>query len=157
MCSHSTGIRWPKGEPYRFITTLAMLFLPILVQDHLNQIYVDSLVNSLDIKNFVDDFSAQITAQITLVSDIILLGWGIRTHLPVTGRGYHGNQRQFPCCPRFRYRNDSRVHFEGIHYILCQLHVFRDVCATLQREIENAKICSLSDFFVCSYKSDIIT
>lgn len=44
----------------------------MLVQDRLNQIYVDGLVNSLDIKNFVDDFSAQITAQITLVSDIFL-------------------------------------------------------------------------------------
>ncbi|KAG1790536.1 uncharacterized protein HD556DRAFT_1310550 [Suillus plorans] len=40
---------------------------------HLNQIYVDGLVNSLNIKNFVDDVSTQITVQITLAGVIMAI------------------------------------------------------------------------------------
>ncbi|KAG1844355.1 hypothetical protein F4604DRAFT_1937547 [Suillus subluteus] len=44
----------------------------MLVRDRLDQIYVDSLVNSLDIKDFVDNFSSQITAQMTLQAVVIM-------------------------------------------------------------------------------------
>lgn len=47
-----------------------MLCLPILACEHLKQIYVDSLVNHLDLKNFINDFNSQNNTQITLVSDI---------------------------------------------------------------------------------------
>ncbi|KAG1849817.1 hypothetical protein C8R48DRAFT_778410 [Suillus tomentosus] len=82
--SHSTGVRRQKREPFHFIATVAMLCLPMLVRDRLNQIYVDGLVNSLDIKNFVDDFSAQITAQITLAGVIMAIDAGF---LAVQGVG----------------------------------------------------------------------
>ncbi|KAG2082520.1 uncharacterized protein F5147DRAFT_660474 [Suillus discolor] len=43
----------------------------LFVRKRLNQIYVDGIVNSLDIKAFIDDFSSQNTAQITLVGVIM--------------------------------------------------------------------------------------
>ncbi|KAG1854298.1 hypothetical protein F4604DRAFT_1686135 [Suillus subluteus] len=79
LCSHSTGVRHQKREPFRFIATLAMLCLPMLVRDRLDQIYVDSLVNSLDIKDFVDNFSSQITAQMTLAVVIMAIDTGFLT------------------------------------------------------------------------------
>ncbi|KAG2354763.1 hypothetical protein BDR07DRAFT_1382011 [Suillus spraguei] len=84
LWSYSTGLRHRKKEPFRFITTLAMLCLPMLVRKHLNQIYVDGLVNSFDIKNFVDDFNTQITAQITLAGVIMAIDAGF---LAVQGVG----------------------------------------------------------------------
>ncbi|KAG1793333.1 uncharacterized protein HD556DRAFT_1443768 [Suillus plorans] len=82
--SHSTGLRRIKREPFRLIATLAMLCLPMLVRERLNQIYVDGLINSLDIKNFVDDFSTQNTAQITLAGVIMAIDAGF---LAVQGVG----------------------------------------------------------------------
>ncbi|KAG2353560.1 hypothetical protein BDR07DRAFT_1496089 [Suillus spraguei] len=82
--SHSTGLRHRKKEPFRFITTLAMLCLPMLVRKRLDQIYVDGLVNSFDIKNFVDDFNTQNTAQITLAGVIMAIDAGF---LAVQGVG----------------------------------------------------------------------
>jgi hypothetical protein len=71
------GRRPRKIDYFHFIATIAMFCLPILVHERLNQIYVDGTVNALDIKTFVDDFSSQNTAQITLVSDIS--GFRMRT------------------------------------------------------------------------------
>ncbi|KAG2062824.1 hypothetical protein BDR04DRAFT_1123681, partial [Suillus decipiens] len=82
--SHSMGLRHRKKEPFRFITTLAMLCLPMLVRERLDQIYVDGLVNSFDIKNFVDDFNTQNTAQITLAGVIMAIDAGF---LAVQGVG----------------------------------------------------------------------
>ncbi|KAG1856433.1 hypothetical protein F4604DRAFT_1931851 [Suillus subluteus] len=82
--SHSMGRRHRKREPFPFTATLAMLCLPMLVREHLNQIYVDGLINSLDIKNFVDDFSSQNTAQITLAGVIMAVDAGF---LAVQGVG----------------------------------------------------------------------
>jgi hypothetical protein len=50
----------------------------MLVRERLDQIYVDGIINSLDIKSFVDDFRSQNTMQITLVSYIP--GLRMRTH-----------------------------------------------------------------------------
>ncbi|KAG0692459.1 hypothetical protein DFH29DRAFT_882438 [Suillus ampliporus] len=84
LWSHSMGRRHRKREPFPFIATLAMLCLPMLVREHLNQIYVDGLINSLNIKNFVDDFSSQNTAQITLAGVIMVVDAGF---LAVQGVG----------------------------------------------------------------------
>ncbi|KIK46554.1 hypothetical protein CY34DRAFT_104961 [Suillus luteus UH-Slu-Lm8-n1] len=64
--SHSMGRRRRKIDYFPFIATIVMFCLPIMVRERLNQIYVDGTVNALDIKTFVDDFSSQNTAQITL-------------------------------------------------------------------------------------------
>ncbi|KAG2129696.1 uncharacterized protein EDB93DRAFT_1256172 [Suillus bovinus] len=53
-----------------------MLCLPVLVRERLNKIYVDGLINYLDIKNFVDDFNSQNTTQITLAGVIMAIDAG---------------------------------------------------------------------------------
>ncbi|KAG2357931.1 hypothetical protein BDR07DRAFT_1490053 [Suillus spraguei] len=53
-----------------------MFFLPILVHEQLNQIYVDGIVNSLDLKAFLNDFNSQNTAQITLAGVIMAVDAG---------------------------------------------------------------------------------
>ncbi|KAG0694231.1 hypothetical protein DFH29DRAFT_880850 [Suillus ampliporus] len=65
---HMLRHRSRKWGPFPFIVTITMLCLPILVCERLDQIYVDGIVNSLDIKNFVDDFRSQNTTQIALTS-----------------------------------------------------------------------------------------
>ncbi|KAG1813001.1 hypothetical protein EV424DRAFT_1349196 [Suillus variegatus] len=58
--------------------------LDVLVCEHLKQIYVDGLVNYLDLKNFIDDFNTQNNAQITLVGVIMAIDTGF---LAVQGVG----------------------------------------------------------------------
>jgi hypothetical protein len=45
-----------------------MLGGPALLLESLRSIYVDGLVNSLDVGAFVDDFNSQIRSETTLVS-----------------------------------------------------------------------------------------
>lgn len=68
--THSMGPETKMRGPFPFMLTVAMLSLPVLVCEHLKQIYVDGLVNYLDLKNFIDDFNTQNNAQITLVSSL---------------------------------------------------------------------------------------
>ncbi|KAG2092140.1 uncharacterized protein F5147DRAFT_657758 [Suillus discolor] len=82
--SHSMGCCPRKIDYFPFIATIAMFCLPILVCERLNQIYVDGTVNALDIKTFVDDFSSQNTAQITLAGVIMAVDAGF---LAVQGVG----------------------------------------------------------------------
>ncbi|KAG1868758.1 hypothetical protein C8R48DRAFT_771535 [Suillus tomentosus] len=82
--NHSMGHRSRKKDPFSFIATIAMFFLPMLVRERLNQIYVDGVVNSLDIKAFLDDFNSQNTAQITLAGVIMAVDAGF---LAVQGIG----------------------------------------------------------------------
>ncbi|KAG1719210.1 hypothetical protein EDD22DRAFT_963352 [Suillus occidentalis] len=82
--NHSMGRRPRKIDYFPFIATIAMFCLPILVRERLNQIYVDGTVNALDIKTFVDDFSSQNTAQITLAGVIMAVDAGF---LAVQGVG----------------------------------------------------------------------
>ncbi|KAG1804831.1 uncharacterized protein HD556DRAFT_1303392 [Suillus plorans] len=65
----------------KIISRLASL---VLVREHLKQIYVDSLVNYLDLKNFIDDFNTQNNAQITLAGVIMAIDTGF---LAVQGVG----------------------------------------------------------------------
>ncbi|KAG2742811.1 hypothetical protein P692DRAFT_20748609, partial [Suillus brevipes Sb2] len=82
--NHSMGRRPRKIDHFPFIATIVMFFLPILIHEHLNQIYVDGIVNALDIKTFVDNFSSQNTAQITLAGVIMVVDAGF---LAVQGVG----------------------------------------------------------------------
>lgn len=66
----------------------------------------------------------------------------------LTGRGYHGGWCWFPCCSRCRYRDDCWVYLEGIHYLLCWVHVCRHVCTAFWREIEIPEICGLFLFLL---------
>ncbi|KAG0706560.1 hypothetical protein DFH29DRAFT_995942 [Suillus ampliporus] len=71
--THSMGPGTRMQGPFPFILTAAMLCLPVLVHKHLKQIYVDGLVNYLDLKNFIDDFNTQNNAQITLAGVIMAI------------------------------------------------------------------------------------
>ncbi|KAG1877170.1 hypothetical protein F4604DRAFT_1680219 [Suillus subluteus] len=79
------GHRPRKWGPFPFIATITMLCLPMLVRERLDQIYVDGIVNSLDIKIFVDDFRSQNTTQITLAGVIMAIDTGF---LAVQGAYY---------------------------------------------------------------------
>ncbi|KAG2052946.1 hypothetical protein BDR06DRAFT_972633 [Suillus hirtellus] len=61
-----------------------MLCLPVLVHEHLKQVYVDNLVNYLDLKNFLNELNSQINAQITLAGVIMAINAGF---LAVQGVG----------------------------------------------------------------------
>ncbi|KAG1869092.1 hypothetical protein C8R48DRAFT_671108 [Suillus tomentosus] len=56
----------------------------VLIRERLKQIYVDGLVNYLDLKNFIDDFNSQNNAQITLAGVIMAINAGF---LAVQGVG----------------------------------------------------------------------
>jgi hypothetical protein len=45
-----------------------MFWIPFIVLERLKYVYVDGLVNGVDIRSFADDFSAQAKAQTTVVS-----------------------------------------------------------------------------------------
>ncbi|KAG1845939.1 hypothetical protein C8R48DRAFT_779683 [Suillus tomentosus] len=82
--THSMGSETKMWGPFPFMLTVAMFSLPVLVREHLKQIYVDGLVNYLDLKNFIDDFNTQNNAQITLAGVIMAIDVGF---LAVQGVG----------------------------------------------------------------------
>ncbi|KAG2123872.1 hypothetical protein DEU56DRAFT_917278 [Suillus clintonianus] len=82
--THSMGPGTRTQGPFPFILTVAMLCLPVLVREHLKQIYVDGLVNYLDLKDFINDFNIQNNAQITLAGVIMVINAGF---LAVQGVG----------------------------------------------------------------------
>jgi hypothetical protein len=47
---------------------VAMFWVPIMVLKRVKNIYVDGLVNGVDVKAFTDDFNAQAKSQTTVVS-----------------------------------------------------------------------------------------
>lgn len=47
---------------------IMMLWTPIVVLKQLRDIYVDGIVNGINIRGFMDDFNAQSKAQTTVVS-----------------------------------------------------------------------------------------
>jgi hypothetical protein len=57
-----------KKSPFMAGAAVAMLWLPFIVLDRLRHVYVDGLVNAVDIRRFADDFTAQAKAQTTVVS-----------------------------------------------------------------------------------------
>ncbi|KAG1845193.1 hypothetical protein F4604DRAFT_1937099 [Suillus subluteus] len=63
---------------------IAMLWIPIVVLKRLKNIYVDGVVNGIDIKGFTDDFSTQSKAQTTMASVIMAVNASI---LAIPGLG----------------------------------------------------------------------
>ncbi|KAG1844135.1 hypothetical protein C8R48DRAFT_780430 [Suillus tomentosus] len=63
---------------------VTMFWIPIMVLKHLRSIYVDGLVNGVDIKEFTDDFSVQAKAQTTVASVILAVNASI---LAIPGLG----------------------------------------------------------------------
>ncbi|KAG2141984.1 hypothetical protein DEU56DRAFT_911318 [Suillus clintonianus] len=79
MRTHSLGERRRDLEKSPFITAVAvaMLWIPIMVLRRLQKIYVDGLVNGVDMKAFIDDFSAQAKSQTTVASVIMAVNASI--------------------------------------------------------------------------------
>jgi len=69
---HSLGERHGDLEKSRLMAAVsaAMLWVPMVTLKRLREIYVDGLVNGVDMKEFVDDLSAQSKAQTTIVSAV---------------------------------------------------------------------------------------
>ncbi|KAG1732429.1 uncharacterized protein EDB91DRAFT_1084758 [Suillus paluster] len=73
-----------EDSPFMAGATVIMLWIPLMVLRHLKKIYVDGLVNGVDIRSFTDDFSAQAKAQATVASVIMAVNASI---LAVPGLG----------------------------------------------------------------------
>ncbi|KAG1888618.1 hypothetical protein F4604DRAFT_1674279 [Suillus subluteus] len=56
-----------ENSPFMAGAAVAMFWIPLMVLRCLKQIYVDGLVNGVDIRSFTDNFSAQAKAQTTVV------------------------------------------------------------------------------------------
>ncbi|KAG2353402.1 hypothetical protein BDR07DRAFT_1496316 [Suillus spraguei] len=84
--THSVGERRRDLEDSPFMTGLAvaMLCVPIMVFRRLRNIYVDGLVNGVDVRGFTDDFSAQAKSQTTVASVIMAVNASI---LAIPGLG----------------------------------------------------------------------
>ncbi|KAG1843249.1 hypothetical protein C8R48DRAFT_780586 [Suillus tomentosus] len=79
------GKRGPlKKSPFLTGTAVAMFWIPFLMLDRLKHVYVDGLINGVDIRRFTDDFSTQAKAQTTVASVIMAVNASI---LAVPGLG----------------------------------------------------------------------
>ncbi|KAG1874031.1 hypothetical protein C8R48DRAFT_769418 [Suillus tomentosus] len=73
------------GKPtFMTAVAVAMFWVPIMVLKRLRTIYVDGLVNGVDMKKFIDDFSAQAKSQTTVASVIMAVDASI---LAIPGLG----------------------------------------------------------------------
>lgn len=85
---------------------VTMLYIPIMVLKRLRSIYVDGLINGVDIRGFIDDFSVQAKSQTTVVSPA---SWPRCECLPLlTGERHHGSRCQYPCYPRLRLTTHNK-------------------------------------------------
>ncbi|KAG1751526.1 uncharacterized protein EDB91DRAFT_1078293 [Suillus paluster] len=73
-----------EDSPFMAGAAVVMLWIPLMVLRCLKKIYVDGLVNGVDIRSFTDDFSAQAKAQATVASVIMAVNASI---LAVPGLG----------------------------------------------------------------------
>jgi hypothetical protein len=48
-----------------------MFWIPIVVLERLKDIYIDGIVNGVDVREFTDEFTAQTKSQATVVSAIL--------------------------------------------------------------------------------------
>ncbi|KAG1880676.1 hypothetical protein C8R48DRAFT_668090 [Suillus tomentosus] len=73
MRTHSLGEKRGGIENSPFMTGVAftMFWIPIMVLKRLRNIYVDGLINGVDIRGFTDSFNAQAKAQTTVASVIL--------------------------------------------------------------------------------------
>ncbi|KAG2740368.1 hypothetical protein P692DRAFT_20753515, partial [Suillus brevipes Sb2] len=72
------------NSPFMAGAGIVMLWTPIVVLKQLRDIYVDGIVNGIDIRGFTDDFNAQSKAQTTVASVILAVNASI---LAVPGLG----------------------------------------------------------------------
>ncbi|KAG1887990.1 uncharacterized protein F5891DRAFT_1199429 [Suillus fuscotomentosus] len=72
------------NSPFMTSAGIVMLWTPIVVLKQLRDIYVDGIVNGIDIRGFTDDFNAQSKAQTTVASVILAVNASI---LAVPGLG----------------------------------------------------------------------
>ncbi|KAG1806684.1 uncharacterized protein HD556DRAFT_1303093 [Suillus plorans] len=86
MRTHSLGERRRDLDksPFMASVTVAMLWIPIMVLERLRKIYVDDLVNGMDMRGFIDNFSAQAKSQTTVASVIMAVNASI---LAIPGLG----------------------------------------------------------------------
>ncbi|KAG1868023.1 hypothetical protein C8R48DRAFT_761059 [Suillus tomentosus] len=84
--THSVGKRRRDLEDSPFMIGLAvtMLCIPIMVLKRLRNIYVDGLVNGVDVRGFTDDFAVQAKSQTTVASVIMAVNASI---LAIPGLG----------------------------------------------------------------------
>ncbi|KAG2113271.1 hypothetical protein BD769DRAFT_1673805 [Suillus cothurnatus] len=84
--THSVGERCRdlKDSPFMTGLVVAMLCIPIMVLRCLKNIYVDGLVNGVDVRGFTDDFIAQAKSQTTVASVIMAVNASI---LAIPGLG----------------------------------------------------------------------
>ena len=120
--THSVSERRRDLENSPFMTGLAvaMLCIPIMVLKRLRNIYVDGLVNGVDMRGFTDDFSVQTKSQTTVVSSTSWTQMRLLTS-SLTGKRHHGSKCQHSCYPRLRFttRNKDVVfHFLSSECVL---------------------------------------
>ncbi|KAG1761226.1 hypothetical protein EDD22DRAFT_954207 [Suillus occidentalis] len=72
------------NSPFMTSAGIVMLWTPIVVLKQLRDIYVDGIVNRIDIRGFTDDFNTQSKAQTTVASVILAVNASI---LAVPGLG----------------------------------------------------------------------
>jgi hypothetical protein len=99
---------------------VAMLCIPMMVLRRLKNIYVDGLMNGVDVRGFTDDFIAQAKSQTTVVSPTLWAQTRILTS-SLTGKRHHGSKCQHPCYPRLRlatHNKDAVLHFLSSERIL---------------------------------------
>ncbi|KAG1721500.1 uncharacterized protein EDB91DRAFT_1088422 [Suillus paluster] len=86
MRTHSLGERRTDLETSPFVTSIAftMLYIPTIMLRHIRNIYVDGLINRVDMRNFMDNFSAQAKAQTTVASVIMAVNASILA-IPILG------------------------------------------------------------------------
>ncbi|KAG1720261.1 hypothetical protein EDB19DRAFT_1965059 [Suillus lakei] len=73
-----------ENSPFMTGLAVAMLCIPIMVLKRLRNIYVDGLVNGVDMRGFTDDFSVQTKSQTTVASVIMAVNASI---LAIPGLG----------------------------------------------------------------------
>ncbi|KAG2750664.1 hypothetical protein P692DRAFT_201864549 [Suillus brevipes Sb2] len=84
--THSLGERRTDLQHSPIMTSIAvaMFWVPIMVLKRVKNIYVDGLVNGVDVKAFTDDFNAQAKSQTTVASVIMAVNASI---LAIPGLG----------------------------------------------------------------------
>ncbi|KAG2741673.1 hypothetical protein P692DRAFT_20750265, partial [Suillus brevipes Sb2] len=86
MRTHSLGERYRDLEksPFMASVAIAMLWIPFVMLRRLRNIYVDGLVNEVDMRRFIDNFNAQSKSQTTVASVIMAVDASI---LAIPGLG----------------------------------------------------------------------
>jgi hypothetical protein len=73
MRTHSLAERNQDQQHCQFLTGFGviMFWIPMVVLERLKDIYIDGIVNGVDVRDFVDEFTTQTKSQATVVSTIL--------------------------------------------------------------------------------------